>query len=70
MNAEYHRHKQVWQMLKPKVSVQIQPSESLALARQLAARPIPEFLAWHAASVELAFLAQGHRELASPLSEW
>jgi hypothetical protein len=69
MNAEYQSHKRVWEMLKPRVLVQLQSSE-LAWALPHAGGGIPEFLDWHPASLDLALLAHGHVELTSPLSEW
>ena len=70
MNAEYESHKQVWVMLKPKVSAQLEPTEPLVRAHPPAGASVPEFLDWYPARLDLALLAHGHVELTSPLSEW
>jgi hypothetical protein len=70
MNAEYESHKRVWEMLKPRLYAHVEPSEPSAWARPPVIAPVPEFVGWYPASIDLAVLAQGHPELASPLSEW
>jgi hypothetical protein len=70
MNAEYESHKKVWVMLKPRVYSQLEPTEPLAKARLPAGIPPPQFFDWYLGSMDLAVLAHGHAELASPLSEW
>jgi hypothetical protein len=70
MNAEYQSHKRVWEMLKPRVFAQLEASESLAWARPQAGVAVSKFLDWYPASMDLAVLAHGQRELTSPLSEW
>ena len=70
MNAEYQHHKQVWEMLKPRVYSQIEPTEPLAWACPPAVAPVPEFPGWYPASMELAVPARGLPELTSPLSDW
>ena len=69
MNAEYESHKRVWELLKPRVHVHLEPSEPVKWARPLAGVPVRE-LDWHPASIDLALLAHGHGELTSPLSDW
>ena len=70
MNAEYYSHKQVWEMLKPRVNAQVESSEPLSWKPPPTVVLIPEFLDWYAAGMDLAVLAHGLSELASPLSEW
>jgi len=70
MNAEYQSHKQVWEMLKPRASARIAPSEALPRALTPAAPPWPESPGWYPASIDLVVIAHGLPELSSPLSEW
>jgi hypothetical protein len=70
MNAEYQSHKRVWEMLKPRVFAQLEASELLAWARPQSGAPVLELLNWYPASMDLALVAHGHVELASPLSEF
>ena len=70
MNAEYESHKRVWEMLTPRVFAQLEASEPSAWARPLSGVPVLELLNWYPASMDLALLAHGQRELTSPLSEW
>jgi hypothetical protein len=70
MNAEYQSHKRVWEMLKPRVDAWLELREPLQWVRPLTGVPVLEFLDWYPASIDLALLAHGHRELTSPLSEW
>jgi hypothetical protein len=70
MNAEYQSHKQVREMLKPKVYARIEPREPLAWARPPVVAPVAQFLVSSLASMDPAVLAHGIAELAFPLSEW
>jgi hypothetical protein len=70
MNAEYESHKRVWEMLKPRVSAQVEPGGPLAWAYPPTVTPVPELLRWSLANMDLAVLAHGIRELSSPLSDW
>ena len=70
MNAEYQRHMRVWEILKPRLDTQLELSEPPKWARSAASVPVPGFLDWYPASMDLALLAHGHGELSSPLSEW
>jgi len=69
MNAEYRSHKQVWQMLKPRVDVRLEATDTLARAQPLTLAAFPESLDWSFAIMDPMALAHGVRELASPLSE-
>jgi len=70
MNAEYYRHKQVWQMLKPRMDAQVDSTEPLAWAPPPTVGLLPEVIGWYAAGMDLAVRTHGLTELASPLSEW
>jgi hypothetical protein len=70
MNAEYISHERVWQMLKPKVYVGLEGSESETWTGAPVLAPVPAFLDWYPTALSLVALAHGHRELSSPLSEW
>ncbi len=69
MNAEYQRHRQIWQALKPKVDVRLEPKDPWAWARPLAPADAAASLAWAPAIMDPAAVAHGIRELASALSE-
>jgi hypothetical protein len=69
MNAEYKRHNQIWQVLKPKLDIRLGTMVSLAGARPLASVGVPQSLDWPPAIMDPAAVAHGIRELASPLSE-
>jgi hypothetical protein len=70
MNAEYQSHKRVWEMLKPRVFTRLEASEPLGWARPQWGAAVPKLLAWYPVGMDLALLAHGHVELASPLSEF
>jgi hypothetical protein len=70
MNPEYQSHKRVWEMLKPRAFARLDASEPLAWARPQAGVAVSKLLDWCPASLDLAVLAHGQRELTSPLSEW
>ena len=69
MNAEYKNHKQVWQMVKPRMDAGLEASHLLAWARPLTLAAIPESLVRFLAIMDPATLTHGIRELASPLSD-
>jgi hypothetical protein len=69
MNAEFKSHKQVWQLLKPRVDVRLEARDQIAWANPLSLAVVPESLAWSLALMDPAAVAHGVRELASPLSE-
>jgi hypothetical protein len=70
MNAEYQRHKRVWELLKPKVYARVELAEPRKWTRPAVGVTVPEFLDWYPASMDMALLAHGHGELTSPLSEF
>jgi len=70
MNAEYESHKRVWEMLTPRVFAQLEASEPSAWLRPQWGAAVPKFLDWYPGDMDLALLAHGHVELASPLSEF
>lgn len=69
MNAEYKSHKQIWQMMKPKVDVRLEAIDPLAQARPPTLAAVPESFEWPLAIMDPATLMHGVRELTSPLSE-
>ena len=69
MNAEYKRHRQIWQALKPRVDVRLERKDPWVWVRPLAPAGAPESLNWAPAIMDPAAVAHGIRELASPLSE-
>jgi hypothetical protein len=70
MNAEYQSHKRIWEMLKPRAFAQQEVGEPLAWVRPQSDVPVLELLNCYPASMDLALLAHGQRELTSALSEW
>jgi hypothetical protein len=60
----------VWEILKPRLDAQLELSEPRKRTRSAASVPVPDFLDWYPASMDLALLAHGRGELSSPLSEW
>ncbi len=70
MNAEYESHKRVWEMLKPREFAQLESSQPRRSNHPLASVPVSESLDGFSVGLDLALLAHGRGELASPLAEW
>ena len=69
MNAEYHSHERVWDMVKPRMDEALQscqrrdwsPGPVDGVSRRAAVQRF---------AIDPIVLAHGHRELRSPLAEW
>jgi hypothetical protein len=69
MNAEYKKHKQIWQVLKPREDFRLEAMEPMAWARPLVPAAVPKSLDWSLAIFDPPTAAHGISELTSPLSE-